>query len=100
MQKIDRSVISLRVIALDTETTSAANDIRDSVFGIDRKEFTMESQFKNCSHGNFKPASFSGTTTTSINVNNGVMYVNIDTNYIWGWTWDTVDDVYYKQRKF
>ena len=95
----DRSVIALRVIALDAESTSTANGVSDDIFGIDGKYFTMKPQFNSYSHGKFDTAAFSGTTDAGINVTNGVIETNTETTIIGRSAGDVVDEVLSQAKK-
>ena len=51
----NRTVLAIRVVGPDSETTSSADEIADTIFGSNGKSFTMKSQFAACSYNQFTP---------------------------------------------
>ena len=78
----NRTVLAIRVVGPDSETTSSADEIADTLFGSNGKSFTMKSQFAACSYDQFTPIDYKGETTTGFNVANGVAEVTITNNVL------------------
>ena len=78
----NRTVLAIRVIAPDAETSYSSDEISNSIFGSFGKNFTMKSQFLDCSYSKFKPMEFNGQTNTGVDISKGVAEVTIATNVI------------------
>ena len=76
------TVLAIRTIAPDAQTTHSSSEISNSLFGTNGQNFTMISQFSDCSYSSFQPMPFSGTTTTGKIISNGVAEVTITTYVI------------------
>jgi len=76
----ERTVLVVRVIALDTSTTVDEDTLSDRVFGTFGDRHNLKSQYEACSHNQLSFVPFSGATLGGSNVSNGVAEVEISEN--------------------
>ena len=67
-----RSVLAIKIDALDTETTSSADRISNKLFGTGNDEVNFKSQMLDCSLNKLIFEPFIGTTPEGIVISNGV----------------------------
>jgi len=75
-----KTLIALRIVTLDAETTESLNELRDYIFGTQGKNFTVTSQILACSYNALNIIPFSGLTKSGQNISNGVAEVQLFIN--------------------
>lgn len=75
-----KSVIAIRVIAADASETSSAAVLSDEIFGTSGDLVNLRERSASCSYNKFKLEPYIGTTSTGVNVTNGVYEVTIPNN--------------------
>ena len=73
-----KSVLVVRVNAADGGTTASMNELSNTIFGTFGDTVTMTSQYQQCSHGNLQFQPYTGPTAAGVDVQNGVIEVDID----------------------
>jgi len=72
-----KEMLAIRVVAADASTTASEAEISDSWFGTNGDPVNLRSQYFACSYGALEVNAASKTTTTGVNVANGVHEVTI-----------------------
>ena len=75
-----RSVLAVRVKALDSTTTADLTTISDEVFGTLGDTCNLRERYDTCSYGAVLMDPFNGNATTGEPISNGVYQVNITVN--------------------
>ena len=76
----NKTLLALRIVTLDAETTESLSQLSNYIFGTDGKNFTMKSQFSACSYDSFNIIPYSGQTMTGQSISDGVGEVLLSMN--------------------
>jgi hypothetical protein len=75
----DKSVLAVRVIASDGQTSSSEATISDSVFGTSGDPVNLASQYGACSHGKLNIVKPPNQSSGGLSINEGVVTVTLPT---------------------
>jgi hypothetical protein len=75
-----KNMLAIRVVAADASTSSSSAQISDSWFGTDGDGVNLRSQYAACSYGALTCNAASMTTSTGVDVTDGVYEVTISEN--------------------
>jgi hypothetical protein len=78
MAEAIRELLAVRVKANDKSPTSSLDTIGDKIFGTGGDEVNLVERFDACSFGQVKMKPFQDTTSTEVEIVNGVIEVQID----------------------
>ena len=71
-------VLTARVITLDAETTMSSANLSNSLFSTDGKNFTMISQFRDCSFNQLNLEAFLRETNEDETTSNSILEIHIN----------------------
>ncbi|KAL3904934.1 MAG: hypothetical protein SGILL_009880, partial [Bacillariaceae sp.] len=73
-----KDVLVIRMTSSDRKVSSSVSQLEDDVFGTGQTDIlNLRRQFHACSQGQMKMLPFTGTTTTGVEVQNGVVEVTV-----------------------